>query len=265
MDLMEALPVREHLTGEVAPLLARLAAEEASGVLSREGGALHLVRGRVAYAESVSAPGPDALLLAHGTLDGDVWKKTVSRRGAVQLLVDEGHLPRGAVELCLLGALFDAAYFALSPGDTPARFRYDDTQDEPGVVRPVEAGALERETARRRALLDRVWPDGRTDDAPLRLVDPHPPPRLPARRRAVLDQVDGDRTATDIAHRLGRRAFPTLLDVRRLAAAGLVTPLVTPNPPPAASTSPVPAPGPLPDDDPHITLLKRLRDALEAL
>ncbi|MHC5905908.1 transcriptional regulator [Streptomyces sp. S6] len=261
MVVMEALPVREHLSGEVGALLARLAAEGASGVLSREGGALHLVRGRVVYAESAAAPGPDALLLAGGALDRGVWKRVASRQDAVQLLVDDGHLPRGAVELCLAGALFDAAYFALAPGDAPARFRYDDSGYVPGVVRPVEAGVLERETSRRRALLDRVWPDGRTDAAPLLRLDSRPPPRLPARRRAVLDQVDGERTATHIAHRLGRRAYPTLLDVRRLAAAGLVAP----NSPSAASTSPIPTPGPLPDDDPHITLLKRLRDALEAL
>jgi len=261
MTVMEALPVREHLSGEIGELLARLAAEGASGVLSRESGALHLVRGRVVHAESAVAPGVDVLLLAGGGLDRDVWKRVAARQDAVRILVDDGHLPRGVVELCLLGALFDAAYFILEPGDAPARFRYDDSGDVPGVVRPVEAGVLERETARRRALLERVWPDGRTDAAPLLRLDSRPPPRLPARRRAVLDQVDGERTAADIAHRLGRRAYPTVLDVRRLAAAGLVGP----DSPPVASTSPVPAPGPLADDDPHITLLKRLRDALEAL
>ncbi|MFM9607648.1 transcriptional regulator [Streptomyces niveiscabiei] len=244
MAVVAALPVREHVTGEVAPLLARLAAEEASGVLLRDSGALHLVRGRVVYAESAAAPAPEALL---GT------------RENLQLLVQDGRLPRGAAELSLLGALFDAAYFTLTPGDAPARFRYDDTGYDPGPVRPVDAGLLDRETRRRRALLDRLWPDGRTDDAPLRLVDPHPPPRwLPPRRRAVLAEVDGERTATGIAHRLGRRAFPTLLDVRRLAAAGLVT--VTPPAPP----TPVPGTA-VPDDDPQLALLKRLRDALEAL
>ncbi|GAQ55512.1 hypothetical protein a10_05347 [Streptomyces acidiscabies] len=243
MAVMTALPVREHVTGEVAPLLARLAAEEASGVLMRDSGALHLVRGRVVYGESAATPGPEALL---GT------------RESLQLLVREGRLPRGAGELCLLGALFDAAYFTLTPGDAPARFRYDDTGYDPGPVQPVDAGLLERETRRRRALLDRLWPDARTDDAPLRLVDSHPPPRwLPARRRAVLAEVDGERTATGIAHRLGRRAFPTLLDVRRLAAAGLVT--VTYGSPTALP------PKAVPDDDPQLTLLKRLRDALEAL
>ncbi|WP_416972578.1 transcriptional regulator [Streptomyces sp. 4F14] len=239
---MAALPVREHVTGEVAPLLARLAAEEASGVLARESGALHLVRGRVVYAESVSAPGPQALLKTHDNLE---------------LLVEEGRLPRGAAELALLGALFDAAYFTLTPADAPARFRYDDTGHDPEVT--VDAALLERETLRRRALLHRAWPDARTDDAPLHRTGSRPPPPwLPARRRAVLAEIDGERTATAIAHRLGRRTYPTLLDVRRLTAAGLVTARQPPGPT-ALPVKDVPA------DDPQLTLLKRLRDALEAL
>ncbi|MFD0379672.1 transcriptional regulator, partial [Streptomyces sp. NPDC127112] len=73
--------------------------------------------------------------------------------------------------------------------------------------------------------------------------------------------LDCVRTPADLAWVLGRPAFHTLLDVRRLAAAGLVeTPHTRPAPPPAA---------PLPDwmtqaQSPDVALLRRLRDALEA-
>ncbi|MDV9187914.1 transcriptional regulator, partial [Streptomyces sp. SR27] len=79
------------------------------------------------------------------------------------------------------------------------------------------------------------------------------------RQRALLAAADGERTPAELARLLGRPAFHTLLDVRRLAAAGLVeTPLDTgPEPPPALL--PV-----LPVADPDIALLRRLRDALEA-
>jgi hypothetical protein len=86
-------------------------------------------------------------------------------------------------------------------------------------------------------------------------ADPVAPPPITSRQAAVLAMVDGVRTATDIARALGRRAFPTLVDVRRLVSAGLVSP-----------RPPAPATEALPDvTDPDITLLKRLRDALEAL
>ncbi len=70
--------------------------------------------------------------------------------------------------------------------------------------------------------------------------------------------MDGIRTATGIARNLGRQAFHTLVDVRRLAAAGHVAPL------PPVVPEPAPPPPP-PVTDPDIALLKRLRDALEAL
>lgn len=86
---------------------------------------------------------------------------------------------------------------------------------------------------------------------------------MPSRQRHVLELVDGVRTASDIAQVLGRSAFHTLVDLRRLAAAGLVEPVRKQVLPGAA------APGriALPDvtSDPDVALLRRLRDALEAL
>ncbi|MFI2434586.1 transcriptional regulator [Streptomyces sp. NPDC018693] len=329
---------RDRAGGGLSPMLTRLAAERASGVLEREHGTLHLANGRVVHAESPFAPGLGALLLAHGTLDPDVWRQALDGVGAggehaaVRRLLDTGRVARGLLELCHLGALYDAGFFALAPSSTPGRFRYDAVFPA-DALRPVAVAALERETLRRRALLHGLWPRPCTDTAPLLRTDaapPSPPPEtgtaaspaalappaaparpprteaagVPAalhRRSAVLALVDGRRTASDIARRLGRRAFPVLADVRRLAAAGLVTPKPEPPPPtpPTPPTSPVPptpptspalhpppalrlssAPSPSPApppaalwpsgglppvDDPDITLLKRLRDALEAL
>ncbi|MEV7982165.1 transcriptional regulator [Streptomyces sp. NPDC086519] len=267
VDIPPPLPVRdrtaphERAPGALSPMLTRLAEERATGALVREHGTLHLAEGRVVHAESPLAPGLDVLLTAHGTLDAAAWPWTDDIPAATHRLLAAGLLPRGALELCRLGALYDAGYFALAPSSTPGRFRYGTTTaaaGPPGAVRPLRAvpvTALEHETLRRRELLHRIWPDPSADGAPLIRADPVAPPPVTPRQRAVLDRVDGVRTAPQIARELGRPAFHTLVDVRRLAAAGLLVPRNT-----------VPLPPPLPPvTDPDIALLKRLRDALEAL
>ncbi|MGW3459744.1 transcriptional regulator [Streptomyces olivaceoviridis] len=280
-----ALPVRDKGAGRaLSPMLTRLAEERATGVLVREHGVLHLAEGRVVHAESPLAPGLDVLLTAHGTLAATAWQQAAARTTgpllAAELLLRSGVLPTGALELCHLDALYDAGYFALAPSSTPGRFRYDSTP-RLGPLPSVPVVALERETLRRRLLLHRLWPDPAADTAPLIRADPaagrapaNPAgPTTPAtqaapatpvtpRQRAVLDRVDGVRTATDIARNLGRQAFHTLVDVRRLTAAGQIAPLPT-----APSAPPPPPPPPLGQvtTNPDIALLKRLRDALEAL
>lgn len=298
------LPVRDKAAaldrgwGGVSPMLTRLAAERATGVLVRERGTLHLADGKVVHAESPAAPGADVLLAAHGTLDADVWRQALAEsiastgsagtgvrrltgaeavHRAGRRLVAGGLLTPGALEMCRLTALYDAAYFALSPSSTPGRFRYgsedgpvepadepDGPGHTPGVPHPVPVADLERETLRRRDLLHHIWPDALPDEVPLTREYRPAPPLLPARRQAVLARVDGVRTASEIARELGRPAFHTLVDVRRLVAAGVVSPR-----PPVSLTDPRPGPpgegSPLEPVDPHVTLLKRLRDALEAL
>ncbi len=299
--------------------------DRATGVLLRERGTLYLAEGRVVHAESPAAPGLDVLLTAHGTLSPAAWRDAVAqadeRHGAARLLVDSGRLTPGILELCHLSALFDAAFFALAPSSTPGRFRYG-TGHWLGPVRPVPVSALERETLRRRDLLHRIWPDPDTDSAPLARADPPRVPVLTARQQAVVALLDGVRTASDIARALGRPTFHTLVDIRRLAAAGVLRPRPeTPDPGPrvpapaehpaadatrsappdpappdpaapawaphhgdaarSAPPSPAAAPPPLPVraghpnppspaerlalDDPDVALLKRVRDALEAL
>jgi hypothetical protein len=233
-------------------MLTRLADERATGVLDREYGTLHLAEGRVVHAESPLAPGLGVLLTAHGVLAAEAWRDVEDSADESRFL-RHGVTP-GALELAQVSALYDAAYFALAPSSTPGRFRYG-TPHWLATVHPVPVAELERETLRRRALLRRIWPDPATDGAPLIRADPVAAPSVPSRQAAVLERVDGVRRAVDIARELGRPAFHTLVHLRRLAAAGLV------------SAQPPPAPDLPPDAaaDPYVALLKRVRDALEAL
>ncbi|MGW8887927.1 transcriptional regulator [Streptomyces sp. NPDC055749] len=248
-----------------SPMLQRLAAERATGALMRDRGTLYLADGKVVHAESPATPGIDILLTTGGALRHEGWWDAVAQAGAGQrvgrYLVDSGHVPGGALELCHLGALYDAAFFALAPTRTPARFRYG-VSHWIGPVHPVAVEAVQRETLRRRELLDRIWPEALTDTAPVaRTAHPVDAP-VPHRRRRVLELADGVLTASDIARELGRSTFHILVDLRRLAAAGLVRAV-------RQGTEPGAAPGrvALPDvtADPDVALLRRLRDALEAL
>ncbi|MEU4263400.1 transcriptional regulator [Streptomyces sp. NPDC025273] len=250
----------------LSPMLQRLAAERATGALMRDRGTLYLADGQVVHAESPATPGIDVLLTAGGALRGEGWWDAVAQAGAGQrvgrYLVDSGRVPGGALELCHLGALYDAAFFALAPTHTPARFRYG-VSHWIGPVRPVPVDSVQRETLRRRELLHRIWPDALTDSAPLTPTTHPVDAPVPPRQRRVLDLVNGVRTATDIAQELGRSAFHILVDLRRLAAAGLVEPV----PLTAAGSASAPGRIELPEvtADPDVALLRRLRDALEAL
>lgn len=213
------LPVRDKGAGPVnavSPMLSRLAAERATGVLVRERGVLYLCDGDVVHAESPATPSLDVLLTARGVVAAEAWREAVAEAGARRrvgrFLVERGRIAEGALELCHLGALYDAAYFVLGPSSTPARFRYG-AAHWLGPVRPVPVAALERETVRRRHLLHRVWPDPATDTAPLARSRRSCEPSVPLRQWSVLGRVDGLRTASDISLALGRPAFHTLVDV----------------------------------------------------
>ncbi|WP_458084191.1 transcriptional regulator [Streptomyces malaysiensis] len=275
-----SLPRRAGARAGRPPSLTGLAAERASGALLCDAGTVYLQGGQVVHAESPVAPGIEVLLTAGGRLTADSWREAVGRAGRAggvgRFLVDSGRLSDAELEICHLGALFDAAYFALGHGSGPRGFQRG-AAHWLGPVRPVDAVAVERETRRRGGLLDSLWPYPRVDTEPVVLRRPDGrAPAVTPRQRAVLALADGVRTAADIAHELGRPAFHTLLDIRRLAAAGHVA---TPRPtgprhpgradPPARSGAPAPT---VPDrglgavvfTDPDTDLLRRLRDALEA-
>ncbi|MFD8150757.1 MULTISPECIES: hypothetical protein [unclassified Streptomyces] len=242
-------PLLTSRTDEPASVrLAGLAERGASGALSTESGIFYLADGHIVHVESAVTPDLGDLLTHSGALDADGWWEAIDRAGrgcrVGRQLVDSGRLAAGALELCHLGALFDAAYFVLTHDGPALRFR-------PGVahwlgsVRPVPVDTVLRESVRRRELLQRIWPEPAIDRDPLTRV-PGTSPDLPPRRSRILAQVDGVRTAAQIATALACRTFHTLVELRRLAAAGLVVPAL---PAPAAPTEPaLPAPPAAPTD-----------------
>lgn len=250
-----------EVTAATSPMLMRLADERATGAFLRDQGILYLAEGRIVHAESPSAPGLEVLLTVGGALPAQGWQEALTRAGARHEvgrdLVGSGRVSAGELELCHLGALFDAAFFVLGPASGPAHFRYGVTHWF-GQVHPVPVAAVEREARRRRALLDSVWPCADVDTAPVVPRTPASDQTVTGRQRALLRLADGVRTPTAIAWALGRPTFHTLVEIRRMAAAGLVeTPRARA---PAAARA---VPGALDCDEPNIALLRRLRDALE--
>ncbi|UWE10764.1 transcriptional regulator [Actinacidiphila bryophytorum] len=253
----------------VSPMLSRLAQERATGVLVRDTGALYLADGEVVHAESPAAPGIEVLLTAGGRLSPEAFQEAVAAAGAEcatgRWLVEHRRLAAGELEISRLGALHDAAYFVLSPGaGGQSRFRHGVRHwfGSPGGV-PV--AAVEGEARRRRLLLESLWPHPRLDAAPVTAaraaLRPGARPFLPRRQAALLGLADGVRTPSAIAALLGRPAFHALVDVRRLAALGLVE---TPR---GSARTPGRAPAWFQNigDDPDAALLRRLRVALERL
>ncbi|MFC4608861.1 transcriptional regulator [Streptomyces maoxianensis] len=248
----------------VSPMLVRLADERATGVLVRDHGALYLADGQIVHAESPAAPGLDVLLTASGRLRPEHWADAVAQAGArnevARFLVDSGQVAGGELEICHLGALFDAAFFALAPGSGPTRFRYG-VAHWIGAVRPVPAQVVEREARRRGRLLDSLWPYPEVDTAPVERSPHTTELTVSPRQQALLDLADGVRTPAAIARKLGRPAFNTLIEVRRLAAAGLIQIRAEPaEPTEPTAISEIAEPPAMLDS----ALLRRLRDALEA-
>jgi hypothetical protein len=224
----------------VAPgrLLTQVAGEGRTGALvvgGQPGGTVYLSEGQVTYAESPAAPGAGELLTASGRLAGRTWQAALdagtprSRVGA--LLVEHGHLTQGELELCVLGAIYDAGFFALAPAAAPAEFA-DGVAHWLGTVVRVDAQALARESGRRTRLLEQIFDDARVDTAPV-----NPVPRPPRERITVtapqwelLVHADGQRTPADLALLLGRSGYATVQELRRLAAAGLLELPPEPNP-----------------------------------
>ncbi|MEN8655646.1 transcriptional regulator [Streptomyces sp. 21So2-11] len=250
-------------------MLVRLAEERATGALLRDRGTLYLIDGEVVHAESPASPGIEVLLIASGRLRPEGWRRAIDEAGAKsqvgRFLVDSGQVADGELEICHLGALYDAAYFALAPSSEPTHFRYG-VAHWIGPVRPVPAYAVDRETWRRRELLHRIWPHQETDTSPVVRTAGHlRGTPVTSRQRTVLDLADGERTPPDIARALGRPAFHTLIDIRRLAAAGVVEVASRTSMPPARPSVAARVSAECAATDPDIALLRRLRDALEAL
>lgn len=217
-------------TASPGRLLTQAAGERQTGTLvvdGHPGGVVYLLDGAVVYAESPAAPGVGELLTASGRLAGRTWQAALDAGtpGAQvgRLLLDQGHLTQGELELCVLGAIYDAAYFALSPATAPVEFRPGVTHWLGPVIR-VDVAAVNREARRRARLLEEIHPHPRFDTAPVSPV-PRPPVErvaLTAAQWELLVHADGQRTPADLAQLLGRAGFATILQLRGLAAQGLI-------------------------------------------
>ncbi|AZS75781.1 hypothetical protein DDE74_37225 [Streptomyces lydicus] len=266
-------------------LLDRCAAERVTGALHGPHGCFYLLDGAVYCVEGSAAPGLDIRLMAAGKVPPQGWQYAAEQAGpqqrGAQFLVSEGWLTQSELEICHLAALLDAAFFAL-PLPPEATSFTPGTAHWLGVVRTISASALQQATAHRRALLDRLRPWAAVDSSPVIPVRPRTAAPTTGRQRQLLDRADGRHTPHELARLLGRSAFATLLDIRRLAAAGLVqlppAPTALPRRRPGACLDGQPAPAaegrptatwqlPVPDlldtADPDIALLVRLRTALE--
>lgn len=208
--------------------LVNAGATGALHVAGHPGGVLYLTKGQVSHAESPAAPDVGDLLTAAGRISVRTWESAVSAgkdaHRVGRLLVEQGHLTDGELELCVLGVIYDAAYFVLQPAAVPVRFE-EDEQHWLGPVCRVDADVLSRETTRRRRLLDEIFESSAVDTAPVR-----PAPRSPVERVVLsalqfelLVAADGARTPAALARLLGRAGYVTLQQVRELAAAGLIS------------------------------------------
>ncbi|MER5862887.1 transcriptional regulator [Kitasatospora sp. NPDC002040] len=266
------LPHR-HRTGcaparSIEAALADLAGSRATGALYGSAGTLHLADGAVVDAESPAAPGVRALLTGCGRLTGAEWAEQLDAalntgRTMAEQLVESGRVSAGELQLCQLTAVLDAAYIVLSRSGDEIRFAPAPTPLFT-LARPMGVRELRVAVGRRRVLLDRVWPSPLLDSAAVRRRSGAVPRGCTRRRRAVLEAADGLRTPAEIALLLGRSAFGTVLDIRHLAARGLIEPATAPAPAaPAPAAAPVAA-APLDPSDPYVALLLRIRAGLEA-
>ncbi|SNY34798.1 DUF4388 domain-containing protein [Paractinoplanes atraurantiacus] len=217
-------------TAAPSRLLTQVTGERQTGTLvvgGHPGGAVYVLEGRVIYAESPAAPGVGELLTASGRLAGRTWQNALdlgtSTARVGRLLVEQGHLTQGELELCVLGATYDAAYFALSAPEAPIDFLPGATHWL-GPVAHIDPGAITREVRRRVRLLDEIFPDARVDTAPVIPVPRLPRERVPitALQWELLINADGQRTPADLALLLGKAGYATIQELRRMAALGLL-------------------------------------------
>ncbi|MER5356144.1 hypothetical protein ABT093_38230 [Kitasatospora sp. NPDC002551] len=258
----------------VPALLLALRRTEFTGsvtVSSTPGGTIHLEQGLVSAVETPGAPTAETLLLKSRRVGEQEWAsaETAASTGRPAdapparggdlgtALVAQGTISAAELEAVCVAAAFDGAFaLALSP---PGSWETAEAAPPARIaLRPgIEPERLFEETARRTALLTRLWgPPGEL--ARIRIRPATRPesgaPRIPVRHREILAAATGRRTARDLAFTLGRGVFAVLVDIVRMDARHLlhrepahpappapsVAPRIPTNEPPPASTGPLP-------------------------
>ncbi|HKT01616.1 MAG TPA: DUF4388 domain-containing protein, partial [Rugosimonospora sp.] len=202
-------------------------------VLDPPGGTLYLSQGRIVYAECPTACGADRLLTASGQVGADAWRaaRTLARAGRslAEVLLEQGLLAPVELESAVLCALHSAAYFLLhaeAAVHVEAVHFEVDVRHAFGSVVEVELRTACDEADRRRDALAEAWPDSTMDISavlPVRRLPGHLV-ALTGLQWEVVANADRRRTPVDLARVLGRDTFAMLLEVRRMARAGLVEP-----------------------------------------
>ncbi len=209
-------------------MLSELAESKATGALKAgRSGTVYLSRGRVCYVECARTPTVEELLTASGRITSHGVKTarqtTAATADGGEMLVRRGVLSRGELQLCVLGATLDASFFLFGANVPKPRFREGD-RHWLGIHWFFDVPGLFRECHRRRARLDRAWPSAELDSHPVvpvrRIRSRHV--MLTALQWEILLNADADTTPVELARKIGRPAYPTLLAVREMAAAGLL-------------------------------------------
>ncbi|WP_327681548.1 hypothetical protein [Kitasatospora sp. NBC_00458] len=258
----------------VPALLLALRGQDFTGsvvVSSAPGGTIHLERGLVTAIETPGSPSAETLLLKSGRVSEADWAAAETAASAARpdgapagwggdlgaALAARGTIGAVELETVCAAAAFDGAFaLVLSP---PGSWEVVEAAPPAGIaLRPgIEPQRLFEETARRTALLTRLWgPPGELARTRIRPAD-RPGPgaqRILPRYRDVLAAATGRRTARDIGFALGRGVFAVLLDVARMDARHLLhresaapAPLAPSVAPRTAPSGPPPEPGgPLP-------------------
>ncbi|MFG2788705.1 MarR family transcriptional regulator [Streptomyces sp. NPDC048419] len=231
------------------------------------GGVLHLRHGLIVAAESPGSPGPEALLLRSGRVDGEQWAALVRECGGARWpaagLVARGYA--GAAQLAVVCAMaLQDAVFAILAGRVEGCERVDAGVEPPAPVAVGEPCARLLQDAARKltALAGLPHPVHPDRERPLPVPDSTAP--LSELRSDLLDHADGRRTSRDLAFRTGRGVYTVTVEVSRMLTEGLLR--CPPEPVPIAvrvppegihgRTPPPPAPPP-PQPQAPVTLPRR--------
>jgi len=242
----------------LARALAACGREGWTGVLrvfGAPGGILYLRDGLVVAVESPGAPGPEALLLRSGRVNGEQWAALVREAGGARWpaagLTAHGYAGSAQLTVVCVMALQDAV-FAIIAGHVDGCERAEAGAEPPAPVAVGEPPARLLQGAVRKlaavaALPHPVHPDR---ERPVPAPEFELPPSV--LRRELLDRADGRRTARDLAFLTGRGVYTVTVEVARMLGEGLLECPAAPEPIPVRAppggirhrTPPPPAPPP---------------------
>jgi hypothetical protein len=190
------------------------------------GGSIHLLEGRISFAEYPAAAGLEQMLVASGRLPAEDWRAAMHAGAADcrvgEQIVHSGLLTWAELETVVAAAVLDAAYFLFDLA-TPLEF-------EPGVRHPLgspqtwDLDAVRAEVDRRRSLLQDAWPESNVDVSaivPQRQLRGHCV-ALTSLQWEIIANADRCRNPMELAQLLGQDTFSVILEARRMVRAGLL-------------------------------------------